>query len=59
VDGKSVTAKPDAESFEVHLALDQPTTLPCAIAIDCEPRLVGYNDDRELAFILTEVRIDC
>jgi hypothetical protein len=57
VDGKSVTATPDAESFEVRLAIDQATTAPFAIAIDCEPRLVSSNDDRELAFVLIEVRI--
>ncbi len=56
VDGKSVTATPDAESFELSLAIDQPATLPYAIAIDCEPRLVSQNDDRELAFVLIEVR---
>jgi hypothetical protein len=54
---KSVTLKPDSESFEVHLAIDQPTTLPHSIAIECEPRLVSHNDDRELAFVLIEVRI--
>ncbi len=57
VDGKSVTATPDAESFEVHLEIDQPTMLPHSIAIDREPRLVIDNDDRELAFVLIEVRI--
>jgi hypothetical protein len=58
VDSKSFTAIPDAQSFEIRLAIDEPTSLPCAVAIDCEPRLVSFNDDRELAFGLIEVRVE-
>jgi hypothetical protein len=54
--GKSVTATPDAESFELRLDTDQPLTQPFAIAIDCGPALAGHDDDRELAFILVEVQ---
>jgi len=56
-DGKAVTAKPDTESFELRLTTDRPVTTPFVIALDCQPGLTSDNDDRELAFVLSEVRI--
>jgi hypothetical protein len=57
VAGRSVTAALDVESFEIRLEADHPLTEPSTIAIDCEPALISHNDDRELAFVLIEVRI--
>lgn len=57
VDGQSITAIPDAESFEIRIAMNRPVSAPCAIAIDCEPGLNSQSDSRELACVLIEVRI--
>jgi Rps23 Pro-64 3,4-dihydroxylase Tpa1-like proline 4-hydroxylase len=55
--GKSIVAKPDTEAFEIRLETDQPVTGPFEIEIVCRPALAAQNDDRELAFVLIEVRI--
>jgi hypothetical protein len=58
VDGKSTCVKADEEFFEILLTLALPTETALAIAINCRPALEFPNDDRELAFILTEVRVE-
>lgn len=57
VDDKTITATPETESFEIRLETDASGTSPHSVAIDCGPRLAGVSDDRELAFVLIEVRI--
>jgi hypothetical protein len=58
VDGEISTLKPDEELFEIRLALAEPVETTAAIAINCRPALETPDDDRELAFILTEVRVE-
>jgi hypothetical protein len=45
-------------AFEVRLVLDQPVETPFDIEIDCEPALSAENDDRALAFVPIEVRVE-
>jgi hypothetical protein len=58
VNDKSATARVDDGSFEIHLALDQPLETPFLIEIDCHPASKTPNDDRPLAFVLIEMRVE-
>lgn len=54
----SLTARIDEGSFEIRLALTEPMSTPLAIRVDCRPALETPNDDRDLAFVLIEVRAE-
>jgi hypothetical protein len=58
VNNKSATENVDEGSFEIRLALDQPLETPFLIEIDCHPVSKAPNDDRSLAFVLIELRVE-
>jgi hypothetical protein len=58
VNGKSAAIKVEEGSFELRVALDQPLETPFIIEIDSEPASKAPNDDRSLAFVLIEMRME-
>jgi Rps23 Pro-64 3,4-dihydroxylase Tpa1-like proline 4-hydroxylase len=44
--------------FEVRMAFNEPSEAPFEIEIDCQPALAVPNDDRSIAFVLIEVRVE-
>jgi hypothetical protein len=58
VNDKSAAARVDDGSFEIRVALDQPLEIPFVVEIDCQPASRAPNDDRSLAFVLIEMRVE-
>jgi hypothetical protein len=58
VDDKSALARVDDGVFEIRLAFDPPAEAPFDIEIACEPAFEAPNDDRPLAFVLIEARME-
>jgi hypothetical protein len=58
VNDQSATAKVDDGLFEIRVAFDQPLEMPFVVEMDCQPASKGPNDDRSLAFVLIEVRVE-
>ena len=58
VNDQSATARVDDGLFEIRVALDQPLEMPFVVEIDCQPASKSPNDDRSLAFVLIEVRVE-
>jgi hypothetical protein len=51
------SAKTEEGSFEIHVPLAESTSAPIALQIDCQPPLEASGDDRNLAFVMIEVRV--
>jgi hypothetical protein len=58
VNDQSATARVDDGLFEIRVALDPPLEMPFVVEIDCQAASKGPNDDRSLAFVLIEVRVE-
>jgi len=58
VQENAVTAITEEGSFEIRLALAEPTSTPLALKIECHPALETPDDDRKLAYVLIEVRAE-
>jgi 2OG-Fe(II) oxygenase superfamily len=59
VNDKSTTTKVDDGLFEIRVALDQSLKTPFVIEIDSPSASKAPNDDRSLAFVLIEMRVEC
>jgi hypothetical protein len=57
-DEAAVSANVDGGLFELRVALDQPLEVPFVMQFACPPALEAPNDDRSLAFILIEIRVE-
>jgi hypothetical protein len=58
VNNKCAAVTLDGGSFEMGVAPDQPLETAFDIEIDCQPASKAPGDDRPLAFVLIEMRLD-